>query len=300
MRDKPAATATLKPILPFDFPLSSTIYIHSGTYTHTAYLDGILYKCLEVDGKPRLITIRGEGGVLKAQLYGLGGREWLEETANWIISSDLDLKPFYSNQDPVMERLIRRLHGLKPPRTASIYEALIIAYTEQQISLRVAMTFQRRIVERYGKRLQHGEFTFHSFPTPETLASADVNELCSLGLSQNKANFITELSRRVSSGEMDIESLKTWSTFKARKALQSIRGVGEWTSDYVLVRGLGRNEMVPYDDLGTQDSVGLYYKCGARATRGEVKEILGRFGTYAGLANYYLIYGRFFGVDPIL
>jgi DNA-3-methyladenine glycosylase II len=106
------------------------------------------------------------------------------------------------------------------------------------------------------------------------------------------------LSKRVNSGNLDLESLKDRPTAEVREELQSIRGVGEWTSDYVLVRGLGRTEMVPYDDLGTQDSVGLYYKGGVRATRIEVEKILNRFGAYAGLANYYLIYSRFFGVEP--
>ena len=285
--------ATLHPVQPFDFDLSCGIYTRDEEYTHTAYLVDTLYRCLELNGEPSLINVREERGALRARLYGPGTRGQLESTASWITSSDLDLNPFYGEADDVMRPIIKRLHGLKPPRTATVYEALIIAYTEQQISLRVAMAFQRRIVERYGKPLPNGELTFHSFPSPAALAAADTEELRSLGLSRNKADFITSLSKRVSSGELDLESLKTIPTGEAREALQSIRGVGEWTSDYVLVRGLGRTEMVPYDDLGTQDSVGLYYKGGVRATRGEVEEILGRFGAYAGLANYYLIYARF-------
>jgi len=299
MSSKPATTVTLNPIQPFNFGLSSTIYTRSEIYTHAAFLDGTLYKCIEVEGKPSLITIREEDGILKALLYGLGGRELLDVTANWLISSDLDLKVFYSYRDPMLESIIRRLQGLKPPRTASVYEALIIAYTEQQISLRVSLAFQERIVKRYGDKLQHGALTFYSFPTPVALGSVDVNELRGLGLSRNKANYITELSRSASSGDVDLESLKTKSTAEAREVLLSIRGVGGWTSDYFLFRGLGRTEMVPYDDLGTQDSVGLYFKCGVRATRGEVREILSRFGNYARLANYYLIYARFFGIDPV-
>jgi DNA-3-methyladenine glycosylase II len=160
------------------------------------------------------------------------------------------------------------------------------------------MGFQERIVKRYGKKLQHGALTFYSFPTPELLASVDLYELRGLGLSRNKADFITRMSSRVASGEIDLESLKAKPTQEAREALQAIRGVGEWTSDYVLIRGLGRIEMVPYDDIGTQDSVGLFYKGGVRATRGDVQKLLSHFGQHAGLANYYLIYARFFGVEP--
>jgi DNA-3-methyladenine glycosylase II len=296
--EKPTAMTTLHPVQPFDFGLSCGIYTRTSVYAHTAFLDGTLYKCLELLGKPNLIAVREEKGALRAKLFGPGTCEQLESVASWIISSDLDLSPFYAEADDVIRLIIKRLHGLKPPRTATVYEALIIAFTEQQISLRIAMVFQRRIIERYGKPLQYGDFAFHSFPSPAALAAADTEELRGLGLSRNKADFITSLSKRVDSGELDLESLKRMPTGKAREALQCIHGVGEWTSDYVLVRGLGRTEMVPYDDLGTQDSVGLYYKGGVRATRGEVEEILGRFGQHAGLANYYLIYSRFFGVEP--
>ena len=298
MEEKPIATTTLHPVQPFDFNLSCGIYTRTGVYTHTTYLDGVLYKCLELDGEPRLITVEQSKAGLRAKLYGSGTRGQLESTASWITSSDLDLNPFYAEADRVMRPIIERLHGLKPPRTATVYEALVIAYTEQQISLRVAMVFQRRIVERYGQLLRHGDLVFHTFPSPAVLAAADTEELRGLGLSRNKADFITGLSKRVESGELELDSLNGMPTGEVREALQSIRGVGEWTSDYVLVRGLGRTEMVPYDDLGTQDSVGLYYKGGVRATRHEVEEILGKFGSYAGLANYYLIYSRFFGVEP--
>jgi DNA-3-methyladenine glycosylase II len=298
MVQKPDAAVTLHPLQPFNFNSSCTIFTRSDSYTHTAYINGTLYKCVERSGEPALITIRGERSALRARLYGQGAVEWLESSGNWLISSELNLKPFYAKADDVMAPIIERLYGLKPPRTASVYEALVIAYTEQQISLRVAMAFQERIVKRYGKMLQHGGLIFYSFPAPEVLASADVDELRTIGLSRNKADFITGASKKVASGEIDLESLKAKPTPEAREALRGIRGVGEWTSDYVLVRGLGRVEMVPYDDIGTQDSVGLFYKGGVRAMRKEVEEILGHFGEYAGLANYYLIYARFFGVEP--
>jgi DNA-3-methyladenine glycosylase II len=298
MANKPDAAVTLHTIQPFDFDLSCNIFTRTGSYTHTAYIDGTLYKCIERSGEPTLITTRENREKLTASLYGIGTIDWLQKTADWLITAEIDLKPFYALADAVMKPITQRLHGLKPPRTATVYEALIIAYTEQQISLRVANTFQERIVKRYGKKLQYGALTFYSFPTPEALASADIDELRRLGLSRNKADFITGISRRVASGEIDLESLKAKPTKEAREALQAIRGVGEWTSDYVLFRGLGRVEMVPYDDIGTQDSVGLFYKGGVRATRTDVEKLLGLFGEYAGLANYYLIYARFFGVEP--
>lgn len=72
-----------------------------------------------------------------------------------------------------------------------------------------------------------------------------------------------------------------------------MKGVGRWTADYVLLRGLGRLEAVPIDDLGIRDAVGLFYKGGERPTAREAEEILSRFGEQAGVAAYYLLFARF-------
>ena len=292
MKPKPDATITLNPTLPFDFDLSSRINRLDKDYTHTAYIENTLYKVLEIEEKTSLISIKEKNSILNANLYGTN-LERLEEIANWIVSADLDLTPFYSTKDKVMISLLETLSGLKPARTASVYEALLIAIAEQQISLKVALILQNRLVKRYGTEYKFGPLTFYSFPTPKRLASADIADLRQLGLSRNKATFITDISRDVASGALDLESLKNDPTEKAREKLLALRGVGPWTANYVLIRGLGRADMVPYDDLGVRDSVGLFYNDGDRVSSDEAEEILSRFGIYEGIASYYLIYARF-------
>ena len=292
MKPKPDATIALKPTLPFDFDLSSRINRLDKDYTHSVYFENTLYKCLEIEEKSSLISIKEKDNILKANLYGTNLAR-LEKTANWILSADLDLTPFYSTKDKVMTSLLETLYGLKPPRTASIYEALVIAITEQQISLKVALILQSRLVKRYGSEYKFGPQTYYSFPTPKRLASAEIADLRQLGLSRNKATFITDISRDLASGALDLESLKNDPTEKARENLLALRGVGPWTANYVLIRGFGKTDMVPYDDLGIRDSVGLFYNDGDRVSSEEAEEILSRFGKYEGIASYYLIYARF-------
>jgi DNA-3-methyladenine glycosylase II len=284
---------TLEPAPPYDFTLSCSIFSRFGRGPHTSFFGGTFYKCFEEAGSPLLLTVFPSHGRLKARLFGSVSKRKPSPIASWLLSLDLDLRPFYERADEAMSRLTKELNGLKPPRTRTVYEALVIAITEQQIGLRVAQALQNRLVERYGTKVKYEGATFFTFPAPERLFALDQHDLRGVGLSKNKSRFIVDISKEVAAGRLDLESLKSMSTAKAREALLSIRGVGRWTADYVLIRGLGRVEMVPYDDLGIRDAVGIFYKGGGRATSEEAEAFLSKFGSYAGLAAYYLIFASF-------
>jgi len=309
----PISQGILKPFQPFDFGLSCGIYTRFEEWTHTAFLDGVLYKCFEVEGAPHLLEVFEQGDQIAARLFrqeskvppGCGSAPGMNHTpepssdakasnlASWILSSDLDLGPLYETADPAFAPLAERFRGLKPPKTATVFEALVIAIIEQQIGLRVAHVLQNRLVARHGLPVKFGEIEFSAFPSPEKLARLEPQDLRDLGLSMSKSRFILGIAEAVASGDLDLESLKKKTTEETREVLISIKGVGRWTADYVLVRGLGRLESVPYDDLGIRDAVGLFYKGGERATAREAEEVLSRFGDYAGVAAYYLLFSRF-------
>jgi DNA-3-methyladenine glycosylase II len=314
----PISQGTARPLQPFDFGLSCSIYTRFEEWSHTAFLDGVLYKCFEEEGTPYLLEVSEQVGQIDARLFrqdsepssGSGSPQVLSrnsetrepssdtsacDLAAWVLSSDLDLGPLYEVEDPTFAPLAERFCGLKPPRTATVFEALVIAIIEQQIGLQVANVLQNRLVVRLGPAVKFADLEFHAFPSPERLACLEPQDLRDLGLSMNKSRFILGIAEGALSGELDLESLKKSATEEAREVLVSIKGVGRWTADYVLVRGLGRFEAVPYDDLGIRDAVGLFYKGGERATAREVEEILSRFGELAGVAAYYLLFSRFSG-----
>jgi len=314
----PISRGIVKPLQPFDFGKSSSIYARFGDWTHTAFLDGTLYKSFEEDGSPHLLVVTERHGQIEARLFrsasestvgpgsALGPRSVSEthekhepfsassatDIASWILSSDLDLRPLYETEDPIFASLAKKLWGLKPPRTATIFEALVIAIIEQQIGLKVAATLQNRLVFRLGQALKFKDLEFRAFPTPGRLAGLEPQDLRDLGLSMNKSRFILGIAEAAVSEDLDLESLKKMATEEAREVLVSMRGVGRWTADYVLLRGLGRLEAVPIDDLGIRDAVGLFYKGGERATALEAEEILLQFGELAGVAAYYLLFAR--------
>lgn len=314
----PISWGIVEPLQPFDFAKSCSIYSRFGDWTHTAFLDGVLYKSFEEDGAPHLLVVTERHGKIEERLFrfapettvgpssALGSRRNSEnherhettpasaaaDIASWILSSDLDLRPLYETDDPIFASLAKKLWGLKPPRTATVFEALMIAIIEQQIGLKVAATLQNRLVFRLGTAVKFKDIEFRAFPTPERLAGLEPQDLRDLGLSMNKSRFILGIAEAAVSEDSDLESLKKMGTEEAREVLVSMKGVGRWTADYVLLRGLGRLEAVPIDDLGIRDAVGLFYRGGKRLTAREAEEILSRFGELAGVAAYYLLSAR--------
>jgi 3-methyladenine DNA glycosylase/8-oxoguanine DNA glycosylase len=97
----------------------------------------------------------------------------VKRIARWIILADLDLRPFYriAASHSVLGPIIQELHGLKPMRPASLFEMLVIAITEQQISLEAAYRIRMRIIERFGDHVNG----LWAFPTPRRLSETSVD-----------------------------------------------------------------------------------------------------------------------------
>jgi DNA-3-methyladenine glycosylase II len=211
----------------------------------------------------------------------------VKRIAKWIVFADLDLRPFYriAAFHSVLGPITQALPGLKPMRPASLFEMLVIAITEQQISLAAAYRIRTRIIERYGDPVNG----LWAFPTPRRLSESSVGHLMTCGLSQRKAEYVKGLAHRVANGLLDLDQLETMSDEDVRSVLLQERGLGPWSADYFLVRGLSRPDRVPADDLGVRSVVGRYLGRGQRLSPQGTMRKLSSFKPYRGLAAFYLL-----------
>jgi DNA-3-methyladenine glycosylase II len=225
--------------------------------------------------------------VLEVSAPGMRDSGLLRETAEWLLLADLDLRPFYrmAAKDRVLGPITKRLHGLKHLRPASLFEMAVIAVTEQQLSLAAAQRIRARVVERFGERLEG----YRLFPTPDALAGARLGSLRSCGLSARKAEYIRDFARLVAGGSFDIERLKGMSDDEVRETVRGVRGFGLWSAEYILIRGLGRPDVVPADDLGIRTIVGRRLGAGDRLAAAEVRRVLEPFAPYRGVVAFYLL-----------
>jgi 3-methyladenine DNA glycosylase/8-oxoguanine DNA glycosylase len=244
-------------------------------------------------GRPAVIEMRQNGRQLEAVGPASISPMSLREIAARLVNVDLDLRSFYglSMSHPVIGPITRSLYGLKPLRPACLFEMLVIAITEQQLSLAAAFYIRQRLVKRFGNRLEG----IWLFPTPASLAKAPLSGLKACGLSGRKSEYIAALAGEIVSGRLDLAALKAMSDAEVRDVLAHQRGLGDWSIDYVLARGLGRLDCLPAADVGLRRVVGQYLAGGSRLSAEELQRFLAPFVPFRTLAAYYLaVHARLF------
>jgi DNA-3-methyladenine glycosylase II len=130
------------------------------------------------------------------------------------------------------------------------------------------------------------------------LADAAIVDLRVCGLSQNKAEYIKDISIKVASGELDLEKFRrSKSADSIVSELMKLRGMGRWTAEYVLIRGLTRTDVLPADDLAIRKSVSHYYFRDESTDAQAVRTLAEGWGKWKGLAAFYLMRARRFGIE---
>ncbi len=215
----------------------------------------------------------------------------LKEKLAWIFGLDESLKGFYRmvKKDPVLSKVTEQFYGMVPIRTATVFEMVITAITEQQISFAVAVKIRARLIKKFGESIKVNGKSYYAFPTPEKLSSLKKGDLLKIGLSRPKASYIIGFSEKVASREFNVEELKKKSDKKVIEKLTKIRGLGLWTAEYVLARGLGRTDVFPTDDLGVRTALGRIYGTGKMVSAQKARKILVKWKPYRRYATFYLL-----------
>jgi len=204
-----------------------------------------------------------------------------------MLNADLDLQTFYirARRDRALRPIVNGLIGLKPLRPPDMFQMMVTAVTEQQVSLAAAYRVREHLVERYGSKAGR----LMAFPRPADIAALGVDELRSCGLSRRKAEYVLELAQKMARGEIETSAWDETPDEDLIRLLQEQRGVGKWTAEYILARGLGRTDVVPVSDLGVRRAVGMYMGGGKTLSPEETAEILEPWSPWRGLLAFYLL-----------
>jgi len=214
----------------------------------------------------------------------------IKNKLSWIFSTKTDLKELYTfmDRDPTLKEVKQKLYGLRPFNYSTVFEGIIKSIIQQQISLIGSMYITSRLVERFGDKVQVGEEVYYEFPSPNSLASASIDELKECGLSRQKALYIKEFSKKVANKECNPENLKEFSSEEIVKRLTQFKGIGRWTAELVIVTSTGK-EALPADDLGARRAVSKFYFDRNLISGDELRKFAKRWGHFEGLVTYYLI-----------
>ena len=111
------------------------------------------------------------------------------------------------------------------------------------------------------------------------------------GFSRQKSAALVELASRVEQGELS-EDIAAFSDDKATAALRELHGIGRWSAEYALLRGLGRLHVFPGDDVGARNSLQRWVGSGLALDYDEVRRVTSRWDPYGGLVYFHLLLAR--------
>jgi len=205
-----------------------------------------------------------------------------------------DVAAFYPLASPnaALGSLAQRFRGMKPPRFATVFESVITAIASQQVTRTVGVLLLNRLAVSYGAVVHKGHAAAYAFPQAEDLATLHPAHLRQLGFSRQKSRAMIELARSITVEGLDLEGLAELPDEEAIKCLCGLRGLGRWSAEYVLLRGLGRTHVFPGDDVGARKNLQCWLNIVKPPDYSAVHRALERWRPHGGLVYFHLLLDR--------
>jgi DNA-3-methyladenine glycosylase II len=261
-------------------------------YRRVLALENALVEVLVVqDGPPDIpeLNIKVRGSASEPGLMAV-----IQNALDHLLGAQIELTEFYrfAEAEPILSPLIRKFRGFKPPRFPTLYEALTNAIACQQITLTQGIRLLNRLAEEYGASFSGQDEQGHAFPIPSNLVSLEPETLRALGFSRQKATALIGLSRDISRRKINLTRLYSLDDKQAIDDLCQIRGVGRWTAEYVLLRGMGRLNIFPGDDVGARNHLQSWLRLQEPLTYLGVQHVVEPWKPFAGLIYFHLLLKR--------
>jgi AraC family transcriptional regulator of adaptative response / DNA-3-methyladenine glycosylase II len=219
---------------------------HGGSYLRSVSIDGC-------DG---VIEIAAGNGNVLLRLHGIGTRSLLPIIQRTRVMFDLDASPDditrVLGRDRALKPMLRAMPGIRVPGVWDGFELCVRAILGQQISVAAATTLSGRLAKRYGAALKldvpdlaEEIIPQRLFPGPEKLLRARLGDL---GIINSRAETIRRVAKACVEGQISFDPAQSTEDFC--RAFVGIKGIGEWTAQYVAMRALKDPDAFPHSDLG--------------------------------------------------
>ena len=293
-------TRVIKPAAPYDFELTAgqPNYSRDQEFKTEDYIDGSYIRLLDLGDKAALARVESTGSVDDPELtIALTGNDLSDGDAeragrqiSWLLGCDQNLRPFYDavGDDPVLSEVVEQFYGYHNTRTASVFEALVQAVMGQQIATAVARIVRNLLIQNYGVRASIEGREWYAFPRADALATAEVADIRQLKLSVRKSEYIRGIAQAALESPDGFEGMHDLPDEEVINRMVALRGVGQWTAQWVLVRALARPDGFPIGDLALRRTVAGLYFDGAEINDAELLEFSYRWSPWRSYATAYL------------
>jgi DNA-3-methyladenine glycosylase II len=256
--------------------------------------DKEVVKVLQLDGEKILISIsEGKDQLVVTFLNGSPTAEARDFVRNYIqewFDLENDIAPFYelASKDKLLKPLVEKYFGYRIIGQPDLFESIVWAVLGQQINLQFAYTLKQRFVEKFGERLRFNNEDYFLFPSPKMVAGLNDEALLPLQFSRQKSKYTVLLGEAFASGEISKEKLKGLSLEEAKNMLMKVKGVGNWTANYALMKTFRYKDAFPLEDAGVHNAIKNLKRMDRKPTLDEVKKLFKKYKGWEAYATLYL------------
>ncbi len=287
---------TLLPKAPFDFWHTLTfLQDHKANGIVRRILDNELRFAMTILGKPVAFFVKSLGTVKKPRLeLTLHAKKFdddiissAKEQLTFYLSLDDDLEHFYKlgNKDSAFKPVIKALCGYHQVKFPSIFTSICWALVTQRTPNSFAYLTMQRFCELLGDAITVEGERYTTFPEAKKFLRARDKVLIATN-NTRKTDRLMDIARAYIT--VDETSLKTAPYEEAVRAVKKLKGLGQWSAEYILLRGLGRYERTGWTDTAILESVSTLYTGGFRISEGDAKKLAEHYGWYQGLWFHYV------------
>ena len=182
---------------------------------------------------------------------------------------------YLRQKDKRLCQVIDRIGPIRRAVDTDLFSAVVHHIIGQQISTKAQATIWQRMQDALGD------------VNAETILSAGVPRLQSLGITFRKAEYITDFAEKIHTGAFDLEAVKHMNDEDAIRALSSLKGIGVWTAEMILLFCMQRPNIFSYDDLAIQRGLRMVYHHRS-IDRKLFEKYRRRFTPFCSVASLYL------------
>jgi DNA-3-methyladenine glycosylase II len=256
--------------------------------------DKEVVKVLRFNGEKILVSItEGKNQLVVNFLNGSPSSEAREFVRNYVrewFDLENDIAPFYelASKDKLLKPLIEKYFGYRIIGQPDLFESIVWAVLGQQINLQFAYTLKQRFVEKFGERLRFKNEDYFLFPSPNVVAGLNDEALLPLQFSRQKSKYTVLLGEAFASGEISKEKLNGLPLEEAKNLLMKVKGVGNWTANYALMKTFRYKDAFPLEDAGVHNAIKNLKKMDRKPTLEEVKKLFKKYKGWEAYATLYL------------
>lgn len=202
-----------------------------------------------------------------------------------------DLSKFYQqvkSDKLLLYSICKKYKGLRLIGIPNLIEAISWAIIGQQINLTFAYTLKKRLIENFGELISYQDKSVYVFPKPEVIAKLTDEDLRPLQFSRSKIKYLTGVAQAIVEGRISKEILSNMAYDDAKAKLIELKGVGNWTADYVLMKCLRFPDAFPISDVGVHNAIKFQLGMENKPSIEEIEKMAAQWQGWKSYATFYL------------